>query len=120
LPNAPTSYKWQQTGWNPFIVGSIASISPELIRIGGVAAGKNLDVYVAKRQFASTGDLREEIERSAVQIREQNEEHYRISALLPPVRAVEVEGFASSIKASDLVGRLIRAINRRPSRKPRH
>jgi hypothetical protein len=94
-------YAWQEKGWSPFIVSVIASISPDVIRMGGTADGKSLDLYMCKRQFGTLGDLREEIERSAVHLLPLPKERFRLSALLPPARPVQVDAFASSIEAFD-------------------
>ena len=94
-------YAWQESGWTPFIVAVITSVSPELIRIGGTAAGKMFDVYLEKARFGSYGDLREEIQRSAVHVRPRSEERFIVSALLPPARVVVVDAYSSSIEAFD-------------------
>ena len=122
LAKAPVTqvrYSWQRAGWNPFIVESIASISPELIRIGGIAGKSDMDLYLAKRQFGTLGDLREEIQRSAVQIRENLDERFRLSALLPPARVVEVDAFISSIEASNSVTALRSTGRRSPAARTR-
>lgn len=112
-PVARVRYSWQESGWSPFIVASIVSVSPDLLRIGGDFGKNDLDLYLCKRQFGTTGDLREEIQRSAVQIQAQAEERFRMSALLPPARVVEVDAYISSIEASNSVAAL-RSSGRRP------
>jgi hypothetical protein len=107
-------YKWLVAGWSPFIVGSAVGFSPELLRISGSYDGKQIDLYVRKRDLSTSADPllkqdlrtstdpRELVSKSLVHIKPSARGEYRLAMLLPSLKAIEVLAYESSIAAMPL------------------
>jgi hypothetical protein len=98
---AAETYQWQRDSWNPFILNAVESYSPNLLRVNGFCGGKNLELYIRKKDLVSTYDTREFIELSAIQVKVASVRRYQLSVLGPSLKPKEFFGYESSLDADN-------------------
>jgi hypothetical protein len=92
-------FRWQADGWNPWLISAVVSFTPDLVRISGYVSGKDLTLYVAKRQLGSGRDPREVIEQSYVHTQMRSGGTYVLALLGPSLRPMNLMGHLSSVDA---------------------
>lgn len=108
------NYRWHRAGWQPLVIHSVASDTPELLRIVGHLQGTSeLTLYVLKRQVGALGDPRKFVEQSLVQAQRIASSRYRLALFTPALRALEIMGYEWRIEASNAAEQLRREKGRR-------
>lgn len=104
--------RWHAAGWQPFILHTVMSVSPDLLRLNGSCGGKDLSVFILKAALETLSDPREVVSRSLVHARSLSDDRFRLSILLPSLRIVDLAAYVSSIEADSAVREWKRKQNR--------
>ena len=99
-PSLPR-YQWQQDAWVPFILSSVLSYSPRLVRVSGHCGDAPLELYIRKQSLPPSRDPREFMELAAVLVKLERPGRYRMSVLGPSLTPTELFGYASSLEADN-------------------
>jgi len=97
----PPMSNWYLAGWRPFVINSVASDSPQLLRITGIREGEELVLYLIKTLLPTQSDPRDFVMSSAVHAQRAAAGQFRIAMFTPSLRELNVLGYESSIAASN-------------------
>ena len=115
-PLPQRQFSWQIAGWTPFFVSSVASYTPDLLRVSGTFDGTSIDLYVPKRPLGSLSDPRDTVRKSLVHIKRISADCFALTLFTPALRPVEVSGYTSTIEAANAARRAILTERDRVSR----